>query len=419
MTPTSILCSGLFLMVTTLEIRDDPPKPEKPSASGPLAEARALTEGEHWAEAEAKFRAYVESNPKSPQAPEARFWAGFCLVKQGEHERAADMLKPFLGEMAADKWADDALLKLGEAYHELDREQDAVDCWKRQLEKYPESIWRAEVFSNVIESLFNRGGDYSECFSFCDRLLKENGDRDSTREARYVGAFCLNALRRPDEAIAWAEHKFDPASPLEEAWRRLLEAHRDMLAGRLEPAQITIDALATDFPDLEPADRDDLLVRTCRVLREVGQTTRARDLLLRELRLISGRGEDQAGSLLEELEKTAGKEHRDAFLEDLSKLAGDSTTPLVIRVAARRVQAQALCDDEQAEQAESLLRQALKVESTEYGKAQLGVTLAEVLADDREDRPAAVRLLDDLVPGLKRRDLIHRVKAAAEAYRKD
>ena len=414
MTKTAaVLTAFLF---TTFAAADPPGGPTAARPADPLAEARALTDRESWEEAAAKFRAFLDKSPDSPLASEARFWTGYCLEKLEDYDRCVDVLKPFMTTLAADTWADDALLKLGAAYRGLDRDQEALAVWKRQIEKYPDSVWRTEVYLNIIDVLFHDANDLVECLAYCERVTKEVHDRESTGEARYLGAYCLNALRRFDESKAWADRFFDPESPLEEAWRRLLAAQRDLLGGRPEAALASVDALDDDFPDLDHDARQDLLVRTCYVLRFNGRADRARGLLLEELRNSAGRPEDEIDSLVDELSDLFGEDRRPDYFDALKKLGDAPETPLVVRVVARERRAQALREVDAA-LAESSLRDAVRGEPTEYGRVRAAKQLSEILAHDRDDRPAAARVLEDLLPRLKRRDLIHQVRTAADELR--
>ncbi|MFI5455400.1 MAG: tol-pal system YbgF family protein [Isosphaerales bacterium] len=396
----------------------DHPQVKSSPKDDPLVEARKATDREDWDEAAAKFRAFLDSHPGAPQAPEARFWAGFCLVKLGESEQAVEILNPFTDALAEDKWADDALLQIGKALRALGKESDALATWKRHLQRYPQSVWRTEVTLAVIDLLFYRAKDLTACLSYCSQLTQEVQDRDSTTEARYLGAYCLNALRKFDDSMAWADRLFDPESPLEEAWRRLLGAQRDLLRGQVASARGAMDSLATDFPDLDDEGRQDLLLKTTYVLRKNGRADRARELLQAELLRSSGRPEDQVESLLDELEAAFGDDHHADLLTVLNHLSRDLKAPVVVRVSARDRHAQALTDDEHPKKAEAMLREALAAETGEFPRCRAAMKLAEILADDLEKPDDAVKLLDQLRTNLKRRDLINELHEASARYRK-
>jgi predicted negative regulator of RcsB-dependent stress response len=418
---TAVATLGLTLWLGALPAipsLDDPPQTKSSPKDDPLVEARKATDREDWDEAAEKFRAFIDAHPGAPQATEARFWAGFCLVKQGENEQAVAVLNPFTDTLAEDKWADDALLQIGKALRGLDKDSDALASWKRHLEKYPQSVWRTEVTLAVIDLLFYQGTDLTGCLSYCRQLTQEVQERDSTTEARYLGAYCLNALRRFAESEAWTDRLFDPESPLEEAWRRLLSAHRDLLMGQSELAKGAIDSLDTEFPDLDQEGRHDLLLKTTYVLRTCGQADRARELLQAELLLSSGRSEDDVGALFDELEAAFGDNRRADFLTALGGLSGDRKAPVVVRVLARDRHAEALTEDEHPEEAERILREALAAETAEFAQFRTAMKLAEILADDLDKRDDAAKLLDQIRTSLKRRDLINEIRSAADGYRK-
>ncbi len=412
---------GLMLWLGALPAHpspDDPPQAKSAPKDDPLADARGVTDREDWEGAAQKFRAFLDAHPDAPQAAEARFWAGFCLVKLGENEEAVATLNPFTGALAGDKWADDALLQIGKAFRALGKESDALASWKRHLEKYPRSVWRTEVTLGIIDLLFEPAKDLTGCLSYCRQLTQEVQDRESTTEARYVGAYCLSALGKFDESEAWANRLLDPENPLEEAWRRLLVAQRDLLRGRADSALGIVDSLAAEFPDLDQEARQDLLLKTTYVLRQNGRAERARELLLAELLQSSGRSEDQVELLLGELDAAFGVDRRADFLTALARLAGDRKSPVVVRVAARDRHAETLLDDEHPEKAEAMLREALAAETADFARCRTAMKLAEILADDLDKPPDAVKLLDELRAKLKRRDRINELREASERYRK-
>ena len=127
------------------------------------------------------------------RASEARFRIGFSLVKSEEYEEAISELESFEGRRAKDPWADDALLQLGYAYRGHDENDKALAVWKRLRQQYPDSVWRTESAFQIIDVLFQSGKDYSACLSYCEAAVHENGDSAVITEARYVGAYCLNA----------------------------------------------------------------------------------------------------------------------------------------------------------------------------------------------------------------------------------
>ena len=388
-----------------------------PPPSDPLAEGRALAEKEEWAEAVEKLRAVLRAHPDAPQAPEARFWVGFCLVKQGEDAEAIETLRPFETTLSQDTWADDALLHLGSAYHSKGDADLAIAAWKRLLDKYPESVWRSEALLKIVDILFNDSADYAACLPYCERVVKEVSDPEASSPARLCGAYCLNALRRFDDAERWADQWLDRGHAHEEAWRRVLAAQRDLIQGHPDAAMATLEAIEADFPDLDEGARLDILLQTASVLRKHGHPDRARTLLGAEFRRPSRRAEDDFSALLEALSQTFGPDHRADFLDALSDLSTDPKVPMPIRVAARDRHAQALREDDHDDRAADLLRKALADEPSEYGRVKAAIALANLLAEAKEDRTNAARVLADLLPRLRRRDLAHQVREELAKYR--
>jgi tetratricopeptide (TPR) repeat protein len=399
-----------------------------PGFDDPLAEAKGFRDREEWAEAGAKFREVLDKEPNGPVAPEARFWAGFCLEKLGEHKDAAALLGSFETTLADNTWADDALLQLGLAYLGDDDKAKALAVWTRQLSKYPDSVWRLEVMLKMVDLHFIHLEDFPACLAAAERVVAEFPDRESTTEARYAGAYCLNVLRRFTDAESWAEKNFDPESPLEEAWRRVLGAQRDLLRGKVEQALDAVGSLDNDFPDLDQGARQDLKLRTTHMLRYNGRADRARQLLLDELAHSTGRPEDEVDSLLDELSEIIGDDRRADFSATLARLVDDPGSPLIVRVAARERRARLLIDDREVEPAVALLRLAIEKDAVEYARVRAALTLAEILCEPakdnegnpkyvrRNDHVGAAKILSDLLPTVGRRDLAHQVRKAAEKY---
>ena len=394
---------------------DDPPAAAK-QADDPLGEARGATDHEDWEKAVALFRAFLDAHPTSPEATEARFWVGFCEAKRGENEKAVEILHPFTQSLADNKWADDAIFQIGKAYRELGKETEAIDSWKRHLEKYPKSVWRAEVLIGMIEIHFYDKPDLSACVNYCRQLTDEVPNKESTTEARYLGAYCLNALGKPSEAEAWADRLFDPESATEEAWRRLLSAHRDLLRGDAEPASAIVEAIDTEFPDLDQNDRLDFLVKTAYILRHNARADRARELLGNELSNAKGLSEDQLGRLFEDLQDAHGDEHPNDYIAALGRIATDLKTPVVVRVSARDRQADAL-REKLPQLAAAMLRDALRTETAEFPRCRAALKLAEILAGEMEKPGEAVALIDEILENLKRRDLVQELREAVTGYR--
>ena len=304
--------------------------------------------------------------------------------------------------------ADDALLQLGHAYRGQDDNQRALGAWKLLLEKHADSVWRTEAALQIIDLLFHADKDYAACLPYCERLTRETTDFGSITEARYAGAYCLNALGRYDEAGRWTDRWFTPDSAVEAGWRRLLNAQRDLRQGRADEAFKSLDALDVDFPDLDRGDRLDLTLRAATMLSRENQTGRARDLLVAAIRNSAGDSEDEITALLDQLAETAVGDR--AFHDALEGLAKDPALPLIGRIAVRNRQVEGLREEEKSDQAESQLRDALAKEKAEYARFRVATLLAELLDEDQDDRTEAIKVLNEVLPSMRRNDLAHQIR---------
>ena len=152
---------------------------------------------------------------------------------------------------------------------------------------------------------------------------------------------------------------------VEEGWRRVLFAHRDLRKGQVARAIASIESIDVDFPDLDSEARLDLTLRATTMLTRENQAARSRELLIAALKH-AGHSEENTRAILDRLRDTASGD--DSFPTMLKRLADDASLPLMARVLVREHQVEALREHEQAEQAESLLREALTKEKTEYGR---------------------------------------------------
>jgi tetratricopeptide (TPR) repeat protein len=399
---------------------DDPPQ-DQPAAEAPaaavpepdtlLAEAKAKLDEEAWEEAEGRYARLFETYPDHEAAPEARFWAGFCEMKLGKSDEAIERLKPFTESLADNTWADDALLHLGRAYREKGDTEAARGTWERQLEHYPDSPWRSEVLRETVDLLFHDAGDIVACLDACRHAVDEIEDLQANAEARYRGAYCLNALRRFDESAAWANERLRDDSPLEEGWHLVLEIQRGLLEGQAEDAAPRAASLLDRFPDLAPPERADLTTRLVDALRYNGRSDQARTLLLNAITQAPGLVTDDLQPLFDQLENLLGEARRPDYLAELGQIAASPTTPLLVRIVARDRHARAMREAGHSEEAEAALRAPLEADATtELERVHAALSLTELLVDDRADRAAAIALLTDVIPRLERRDLKHRAQ---------
>ena len=73
-----------------------------------FSEGRDLVGDEDWANAEGKFRRFVQLYPKDANLDAALYWLAFSLTKQAKYDEAEKHLKRLLSEFPRSNWADDA-----------------------------------------------------------------------------------------------------------------------------------------------------------------------------------------------------------------------------------------------------------------------------------------------------------------------
>ena len=264
----------------------------------------------------------------------------------------------------------------------------------------------------IVDLLFHDAKDYAACLPYCERVVRDTADFAGITEARYAGAYCLNALDRYDEADRWMDRWFTPDDAVEAGWRRVIGAQRDLRLGRTDQAFRSLDTLDADFPDLDRGDRNDLTLRAAAMLTREKQAGRARTLLVAALKQSAGDSEEELSDLLDQLEETADGDG--AFRDILEGLAKEPSLPMMARMAVRDHRVGILREEEHPDQAESLLRDALAREKSEYAALRAATLLAELLNEDRGDRTGAVKVLNEVLRGLRRNDLVHQVREAVK-----
>jgi TolA-binding protein len=370
-------------------------------------------ERQEWHAAMDRLEQFLKNPPES-QVGEAHFWLGFCLIKCGEFPGAVKAFLPFEAELKDDTWADDALLHLGQAHRGSGELERAAEAWNRLLEEYPQSVWHNEALVKLSELYFYTAGDYQACLPVCERLVREVSNLAATAEARYLAVYCLNELRRFDEARKWLDEQFDAGDPIDESRRRLLLLHQELLEGNVQSALTGISALPAEFPDFDRSSRLDFLVRVSYLLRNHGQAERARSLLRRYIAHRGGLNEAWINYLLDELEATFAGDEPQSYRAELSSLVDDAeTSPLVKIVVSERL-ALRVAEAGQVDDALSVLSRQLAADSSEFNQVRCTVSSAEILARHRGAVEEAHARLAALLPQLTRRDLTQRVRREME-----
>jgi hypothetical protein len=241
--------------------------------------------------------------------------------------------------------------------------------------------------------------------------MREIRDPDVVWEVRYLGAYCLNALGRRDDANSWIEQWFDPTEPTQEAERRILVAQQELISGRTTAAATLAASMLEDFPDVDQRAWIDLAIYASFMLRHHGQSGEARKLATAVLRRLPEHTEaDAIGQLLSELTESTPGDSPANRAESLTGLAADREIVTTVRVAVLQHAVGTLREANQSERAAGALRGVLGGETTESARLTVALLLAEVLSDDLNDHAAARAAVREVLPTLHRRDLVNRAR---------
>ena len=386
------------------------------AADDPFVEGRAALAREDWTAAAEAFREFLRRHPDSDQAPEARFWAGYSLVREGDGENAIKLLRPFEALLAENKWADDALLNLGTAYEYTDELDLAIAAWKRLLKKYTQSVWRAESMRNLIYVLFYRTRNYEACQRWCAKFLSEFREDDAAEELSMLGARCLITLRRFDEAEQWIKQWMNGGATREEVLRRILEIQKNLVRGQAESAFKRIAALENDFPDVNRDAWIEWMIELANILRDHGQKPRARELLKSLLLKMNDRDSEAATWVLNAFAETFSVED-DEEDDESTRQVVDALEQLVtemqsaaVRVEIRLLQSEWLDGGESPNGAVELLRRALKEPLPAFARCRLILRLSEQLADNDQVAAARAAVQKELA-SVERGDLVKQLQS--------
>jgi TolA-binding protein len=382
-----------------------------------LSLGKALILKEDWEAAARPLQKYVTRYSHEPDLNEARLWLGYSLIRAGEHERAVGVLKPFETVSATDPWTDDGLLQLGRAYQWSGRYDAAAAAWTRLREQFRDSVWNVEALCCLINLEFYDRENFSACFSYCEKLLDQT-TQDSVSaswEHRYIGAYCLNSMRRFEDANAWIEKWFDPRSAHEQAGRAVLNAQRAALSGDLEPGRKLAEHLAAEFPELEGDVWLDLVIRCGAMLRQAGQHETARELLLSSLSRVDNLSSEQVGWILGEVNATLSPDEFPKVLESL--WLNDERSVVVRQVVRDRFVQHCREHDKLKEAAESLKTWLSNDLLPQVLRARTCLELAALQHNDLESAAAAIETLEAALSRIDRDDLRRELEEQLGEYR--
>jgi tol-pal system protein YbgF len=112
-------------------------EPASPEALDLYDEGYTLFHQKRYADAEARFRSYLERYPATDLADNAQFWIGECHYARGDVPRALEAFSATVERYPDGNKVPDALLKAGKCLESLDRPETARETYRQLIESFP------------------------------------------------------------------------------------------------------------------------------------------------------------------------------------------------------------------------------------------------------------------------------------------
>jgi tol-pal system protein YbgF len=113
--------------------------PPQANATEAFARARQLMLSGAYDDAEAAFRAYVQTYPDAPKTPEARYWWGKMLAVKGAHAEAATAYIGAIRGWPQTGWAPDATVELARELVAVKKTEAACQALAEAHKHYPKA----------------------------------------------------------------------------------------------------------------------------------------------------------------------------------------------------------------------------------------------------------------------------------------
>lgn len=241
--------------------------------------------------ARALFLRYLENYPEGDKAAGARYALAWTYFKQNQYKAAAQHFRTFLdsyqGQDQDIPYAQDARLRLADAYYALKRYEDAVEVYRRSdesasdyalyqsgealnyagrvdeairsldrlVENHPNSTWRPEALYRLATIHFQQQ-NYETADSTYRRLMSEYPDHQLAPKAQYgIGDSRYNAGEMEEAVAAYRTvlEKYPNSPSAGEAASSLFFALS--AAGQEDRADDLINSIAEKHPDANLKDR--------------------------------------------------------------------------------------------------------------------------------------------------------------------
>jgi len=144
----------------------------------------------------------AQSMKDNPQlAASYFFFSGIMLMNLGRFQEAEQLLRRHLTAAPDDKRAALANSSLGHLLVELERYDEAMDCFQASLRHWPN---RGSAHRDIAEACLRRGGPVSEAFNWAQLAVQEDRARDNPTGSPQMQEVCDINLAEDLATLAWA-----------------------------------------------------------------------------------------------------------------------------------------------------------------------------------------------------------------------
>ncbi|CAG1008536.1 hypothetical protein PHYC_03579 [Phycisphaerales bacterium] len=224
-----------------------------------------------------ELRKYLDANPDGKDAPSARYCLGVCLVRQGKHADAAELLAT-VADLKGFEFAPDASLLLAQCTFAAGDDSEVVRRLSRLIAGSPTFASLDRVYQLLGESLY-RAGSFEQSREASREVAKRwPASAVSGRAELFVAmaAMALGDTRQAVEAASALRGRKDGAELASRA--ALIEAQCRRQAGEGAKAIALYEAAAADS---DAAVRVEALLGLAQAARVAGKHPLAEDALKR------------------------------------------------------------------------------------------------------------------------------------------
>lgn len=188
----------------------------------------------NFAQALETFQAIVAANPKSKQAPYARYQTALVYVAMSEPENAATEFVAVAKSEADAALRMESMFRAAEAYDLLGWFESSQAAYANLRETFPDSAYAEKADFGYAWALYH-AGRYADALKTADQFLSSDAGSAAGAGMLYLRANCLNQQRQYDAALTaysaiqakFGDSDFAERSRYKIAWIHQMNGERD------------------------------------------------------------------------------------------------------------------------------------------------------------------------------------------------